>query len=80
MWRHQLIIGFILLFLAIPVYFLDQFLLKPGTGNWISLDFRGLFVWTYLILIGLHLLLSSIAIHFYQKEGLLKIQLVSFLS
>lgn len=79
MWRNQLIIGGILIGLTLPVYFLDRALLKP-TGTSSFLDFSGLFLWTWLILIALHLILSSLGVHFYPKKSLSSIHLVSALS
>lgn len=80
MWRSQFILALVLLLLTIPLYFLDHYLLRPTGGNWISLDFRGVLLWGYLIFIGLHLMLSSLGLHFSQKQSLLSIHLVSGLA
>jgi len=63
-WRKHLIICLFLGLLAVPIYFLDRAFLGPsaGGGNWITLDFRGLFFWTYITLIAIHLVVSSIAV------------------
>ena len=63
--------------LAIPIYFLDRALLAPGGGNWIALDFRGVLFWTYVILVAIHVIVSSIAILLFPKAGALWIHLGS---
>ncbi len=76
-WRKHLIICLVLGLLAIPVYFLDRELLKPSGGNWITLDFRGLFFWTYITLVAIHVTLSSLAVLLFPKAGALQIHLGS---
>src|SRR5262245_21080700 len=76
-WRKHLIICLVLGLLAIPIYFLDRALLAPGGGNWIALDFRGLLFWTYVTLIGIDVILSSIALLLFPKAGTLWIHLGS---
>src|SRR5712675_164251 len=76
-WRKHLIICLVLGSLAIPVYFLDRELLKPSGGNWITLDFRGLFFWTYITLVAIHVTLSSIAVLLFPKAGALRVHLGS---
>jgi hypothetical protein len=72
-WRKHLIICLVLGLLAIPVYFLDRALLRPSGSNWIALDFRGLIFWTYVLLVGIDIILSSIAILVFPKAGALRI-------
>ena len=74
-WRKHLIICVSLGLLAIPVYFLDRALLgsQARDGNWIKLDFRGLIFWTYVLLIGIGVTLSSIAVLLFPKAGALRI-------
>ncbi len=76
-WRKHLIICLVLGLLAIPVYFLDRALLGPSGGNWIALDFRGLVFWSYITLIAVHVILSSIAVLLFPKVGALRIHLGS---
>jgi hypothetical protein len=73
-WRNHLIICLVLGLLTIPVYFLDRALLSPSGGNWITLDFRGLLFWTYIILVAIQITLSSIAVLLFPKAGALLIQ------
>lgn len=76
-WRKHLIICLVLGLLAIPIYFLDRTLLRPSGGNWISLDFRGLIFWTYITLVAIHVILSSVAVLLFPKAGALRIHLGS---
>ena len=76
-WRKHLIICLVLGLLAIPIYFLDRALLRPSGSNWINLDFRGLIFWTYLILVGIHVVVSSVAVLLFQNAGALWIHLSS---
>src|SRR3989442_778342 len=80
-WRKHLIICLFLGLLAVPIYFLDRAFLGPqaGGGNWITLDFRGLIFWTYITLIAIHLIVSSIAVLLFSKSGALRIHLGSIL-
>jgi hypothetical protein len=76
-WRKHLIVCLVLGLLAIPIYFLDRTLLGPIGGNWIALDFRGLIFWTYVTLVAIHVVLSSIAVLLFPKAGALRIHLGS---
>ena len=76
-WRKHLIICLVLGLLAIPIYFLDRALLGPSGGNWISLDFRGLIFWTYVMVVAIAVILSSIAALLFPKAGALWIHLGS---
>ena len=78
-WRKHLIFCVVLGLLAIPIYFLDRALLgaRGGGGNWITLDFRGLIFWTYVLLVGIGITISSIAILVFPKSGVLRIYFAS---
>jgi len=76
-WRKHLIICLVLGLLAIPIYFLDRTLLGPSGGNWITLDFRGLIFWTYIILVAIQVALSSVAVLLFPKVETLRIYLGS---
>ena len=76
-WRNHLIICLVLWLLAIPVYFLDRALLSPGGGSWITLDFRGVLFWSYVTLVAIDVILSSIAGLLFPKAGALRIHLGS---
>ncbi len=76
-WRKQLIVCLFLGLLAVPIYFLDRALLSGGGSNWITLDFRGLIFWTYIALLGIHVVLSSVAVLIFPRSGLLRIHLGS---
>ena len=78
-WRKHLIFCLVVGLLAIPIYFLDRALLGGrGSGsNWITLDFRGLIFWTYVLLVGVTVTISSIAILVFPKSGALRIYLGS---
>ena len=73
-WRKHLLICVVLGLLAIPIYFLDHALLRPSGGNWISLDFRGLIFWTYITVLGIYVILSSIAVLLFPKSSVLLIE------
>ena len=74
-WRKHLIICLLFGLLAIPIYFLDRALLgSGGGGNWITLDFRGLIFWTYIMLVTIHITVSSVAVLLFPKAGALRIQ------
>jgi hypothetical protein len=72
-WRKHLVICLFLGLLTIPIYFLDLALTEEGGGNWITLDFRGLIFWTYITLLAIHIVLSSIGVLSFPKSGALRI-------
>ncbi len=77
MLRTHLIIYSILLLLCIPVYLIDHYSLKSSGSNWISLDFSGLLIKGYVLLIGIHITISTLAIFYYHHFSLFKIHLFS---
>ncbi len=80
-WRKHLIVCLFLGLLAVPIHFLDQAFLGPqaGGGNWITLDFRGLIFWTYVTLVAIQVIVTSIALLSFPKAGLLRIHVASIL-
>ena len=76
-WRKHLMVCLFLGLLAIPIYFVDQTSMGGGGGNWITLDFRGLILWTYITLLAIHVTLSSIAVLAFPKSGVLRIHFCS---
>jgi hypothetical protein len=80
-WRKHLIISISLGLLAVPIYFLDRAFLgpRPGGGNWITLDFRGLIFWTYVTLLATQVIVTSIGVLSFPKAGLVRIHVVSIL-
>jgi predicted membrane channel-forming protein YqfA (hemolysin III family) len=77
-WRKHLIICLFLGLLAVPIYFLDL-ASTGGGGNWITLDFRGLVFWTYIALVVIDVVLSSIAVLSFPNSGALLIHFWSML-
>ena len=80
-WRKHLIMCLFLGLLAIPIYFLDLALNKPGraSGNWITLNFQGLIFWTYIAFLAIQVVLSSIAILSFPRLRALPIHFGSML-
>jgi len=68
-WRRHWIVCLCLALLTIPIYFLDQALFAGSSGGWISLDFRGLLFRSYVVWIGIELVLSSITLRLFPKSG-----------
>lgn len=78
-WRKHLIICLSLGLLAVPIYFLDRAFFGPkaAAGNWITLDFRGLIFWSYITVIAIDIILSSVAVLLFRKSSVLLIQFSS---
>ena len=72
-WRRHLIICLFFGVLTVPIYFLDRAFASGGGSNWITLDFRGLIIWTYITLVAIHVALSSVAVLVFPKLGVLRI-------
>ena len=70
-WRKHIIICLLLGLLAVPIYFLDLAFTEGGGGNWITLDFRGFIIWTYVTLVAIEVAVSSIAVWLFPKAGAL---------
>ena len=71
--QKHLIICLFLALLAAPIDFLDKAALQPSGGNWITLDFRGLIFRAYIILLAIHVTLSSIGVLLFPRSGVLRI-------
>ena len=72
--QKHLIICLFLALLAAPIYFLD--LAATGTtsgSNWISLDFRGLIFRAYIILLAIHVTLSSVGVLLFPRSAVFRI-------
>lgn len=76
-WRRHLIVCSCLGLLAVPIYFVDQSLLAPSGSNWITLDFRGLFFWSYLIWLAIYTAVGSIALSLFPSARKVRGQLAS---
>ena len=72
-WQKDLIICLSLGLLAIPVYFLDKASVEGGGGTWITLDFQGLIFWTYVTLLVIQVVISSLAVLSFPNAGALHI-------
>lgn len=70
MWESHLRFCAVLMLIAIPIALADFLLLKGKGGNWISLDFRGVLIGAYLIVLVIHVGLSSLAIKYFPQQGL----------
>ena len=77
-WRNQLIVCLVLVLLAIPVHFLDEALNRGGGGGWITLDFRGVIFWTYVAVVAIHIILSTLTARFFPQFGAVPRHLVIF--
>ncbi|MGA7273336.1 MAG: hypothetical protein WBX14_00675, partial [Candidatus Udaeobacter sp.] len=79
-WRKHVIICLFLGLLGAPIYFLDLALTEgKGGSNWITLDFRGLIFWTYITLVAIEIVLSSIVVLVSPRSGALRIHVSSML-
>lgn len=77
MLRTHLLICSCMLLLTLPIWWLDEHTLKSGGRDWISLDFRGLFVRSYLAFVLLHIGLSTCALRFFGGSHLVMIHVGS---
>jgi len=69
MWQHHLIILAVLVAVAVPVYLLDYFLLKPS-GDIFLLNLRGMLITFYAAWLAVHVPLSSLAFYLSKTERL----------
>ena len=68
-WRKHVLILAVLVATMVPVAIVDQRVLAPGGGDWISLDFRGLFLGAYAIWLLVHASVTSVAIARLRPKG-----------
>ncbi|MEO8590941.1 MAG: hypothetical protein ABI432_16305 [Flavobacteriales bacterium] len=63
--RTHLLICACLVILILPIWWWDNHTLKSSGRDWIALDFRGLFVKSYLVFLLLHIALSTAAMRYF---------------
>jgi hypothetical protein len=69
-WQRHLTICLILGLLSIPIYILDlTFAGGGGGGNWITLNFRGFIIGTYLAWLAIQVTLTTFAIRLFPGSG-----------
>jgi hypothetical protein len=76
MWRHHLIVLAVLVALALPVYILDYFLLKPS-GDIFLLNLRSMLISAYVAWLAIHIALSSLAVWVLKSDRLYTLHGVS---
>ena len=76
-WQKHLIVCLFLGLLIIPVYFLDKAAMEGGGGNWITFDFRGLIFWSYVVLLAIDIVVSSIGVLLFPSWKTLRIHVAS---
>ena len=69
MWRHHLLVLAVLVAVALPVYALDHFLLKPS-GDIFLLNLRGMMITFYGAWLAVHVPLSSLALYLSRTDRL----------
>ena len=69
MWQQHLIIVGVLVAVALPVFLLDYFLLKPS-GDIFLLDIRGMVISFYGLWLAVHVPVSSLALYFFKTDRL----------
>lgn len=79
MWENHLRLCTILLLLIIPIAIFDFAMLKGKSGDWISLDFRGIITGIYVIVVVVHIALSSAMIRFSLSQNLWSVHGISAL-
>jgi hypothetical protein len=79
MWLLHGKVCLVFLLLAIPIAIADLWLLKGGSGGWISLNLRGFIIVPYLIFLVVHTIISSLTIQFIPTLGIGLIHTFSFL-
>lgn len=67
MWQHHLVIVGVLVMMALPVYLLDYFLLKPS-GDIFLLNLRGMAIGFYALWLAVHIPVSSLALYLLKTD------------
>ena len=76
MWQQHLIIVGVLVALALPVFLLDYFLLKPS-GDIFLLDIRGMMISFYGLWLAVHIPVSSLALYFVKTDRLYTLHVIA---
>jgi hypothetical protein len=63
--------------LAIPLYVADRYLLKGGSGGWISLNLNGLIIIPYIAFVAVQIAVSSLALFQFPTARVLPLHLLS---
>ena len=75
MWRHHLVILAVLVAVALPLYLLDYFLLKPS-GDIFLLNLRGMMISFYAAWLAVHIPVSSLALYLSKSERLYMLHVI----
>jgi hypothetical protein len=67
MWQDHLTVLAVLAALAVPVYVLDHFMLRPQ-GHMFLIDLTGLFIAFYALWLAVHIPVSSLALCFFNTD------------
>jgi hypothetical protein len=79
MWQHHFVVVGILVALALPVFILDYFLLKPS-GDIFLINLRYMLITAYLAWLAVHIPLSSVALWLFKTDRVYTLHGVSALA
>lgn len=77
MWESHIRVCAVLLFLILPIALADYALLKGKSGGWISLDFSGIVTGAYVIVLALHIAISTLALRLIPSQGMWVVHSIS---